>query len=483
LAAARAASIVLLLTLFATACGGSGDDKAGGEGTGKPVVLTLAVDYQPEAGELAELVERHSNGSVRIEVRDGWRVGQPRYEERTIGDVRRGRVDLAIVGAPVWDVLGVNAFRGLLAPFLVDSLALERRILDVQTRDRLLRSVEPLGLVGLAVLPGGLRRPAGISHAIVHPADYRGATIGVIDGGVARATFRALGATTKSLPSGTFASVFCCGVDGAELSLLGVADNSAGPRGELARAVTANVVFWPGIDTTVISRRAFERLSPTQQEALRRAGREAFDRKLARLQQTEQRSLSTLCQRGLRLVAASPADVAALRAAVQPVYATLERDAPTRALIARIRGLRAQVPVPASERPACPGTVARAVAGAARLEGRWRTTATPDDIRAADAPRVEKERFLQLPSTKGTIELRDGRWVGRAGGAEFAGTYAVTGDVVRFTIRRCRPAAGCDPGSFTDYAWSLYRGKLTLERIPGRWAWPAMVAKPWVRVG
>jgi hypothetical protein len=59
----------------------------------------------------------------------------------------------------------------------------------------------------------------------------------------------------------------------------------------------------------------------------------------------------------------------------------------------------------------------------------------------------------------------------------------VAGDRIRFTIDACKPVGTCDPGAFTEYTWSLYRDTLTLQRIPGRWVWPSLIAKPWVRVG
>jgi len=60
---------------------------------------------------------------------------------------------------------------------------------------------EDLGLVGIAVVPGELRRPLGLSRALVHPADYRGARIGIRPAGVADATFDALRADAEGFPA------------------------------------------------------------------------------------------------------------------------------------------------------------------------------------------------------------------------------------------------------------------------------------------
>ena len=482
--ARNAAGLTAAAALVLAACGGSGGDKAGGADDAQRVVLRLAVDDRPEVEEFAELVERLSEGSVRIEIADGWRVDEPDYEQRTIRDAQQGKVELASVGARIWDTLGVNDFRGLLAPFLLDSLALEGRVLDVSLRDRLLESLEPLGLVGLAVLPGDLRRPAGMTRSLLRPADYRGATIGIREGGVPEATFRALGSVTDVFDGGT-GTIFEKGLDGAEFGILLVADNMTGPGGERVRAVTANVTFWPKVDTIVMNRRAFDELSPAQQDVLRRAGQDVFGPQLARIEETEREAIKAVCQRGLEFVTASPADVAALRAAVQPVYDELERDPWTRQLIGDIRRLRRHVPAAAAEQPRCAGSGPRTVAAGARLEGVWLSTATREDVLAADAPKQEIELVRSFPEARRvTIDLENGRWVGRADDFwEVSGTFRLRADVIRFTLGACKPVGSCDPGAFTEYTWSLYRDTLTLERIPGRWAWPYLVAKPWVRVG
>ena len=71
----------------------------------------------------------------------------------------------------------------------------------------------------------------------------------------------------------------------------------------------------------MISRRAFLRLGRAQREVLRRAGREAAAPVRARIEMEQREALAEMCERGsLRLASASPAEIAALRAAVRPVY-------------------------------------------------------------------------------------------------------------------------------------------------------------------
>ena len=95
------------LVAVATACSGSGSDKAGGESEGEPVVLTLAThDPLYAYGMFAAAVERLSGGSIRIQIANWWRDGEADYERGIIGDLRDGRAPMAMVGVRVWDTLG-----------------------------------------------------------------------------------------------------------------------------------------------------------------------------------------------------------------------------------------------------------------------------------------------------------------------------------------------------------------------------------------
>src|SRR5215510_3298187 len=113
------ASLATAAVLGAAGCGGSGENKAGGTqpSSAPAVVLTLVTgDSSSAAPDFASAVERLSGGSIRIETRVQ-RVAQVAYERLTIKDVRAGKADLALVGARVFDTLGVTSLRALVAPF------------------------------------------------------------------------------------------------------------------------------------------------------------------------------------------------------------------------------------------------------------------------------------------------------------------------------------------------------------------------------
>jgi len=461
-----ALAVAATITLAATACGGSGSDKAGSRRAPiEPIVLTLAVhDAGWAAAEFADEVEERSGGSIEIRLETDPAMDTIGWERRTVADVRAGRVELGFVGARVWDTLGVKVFQALLAPFLVDSLVLERRVLESPLAAPLLERVEPAGVVGVALLPGPLRRPFGHSQRLIGPTDYAGRTIGVVPGEVETPTFRALGARTRP-----YLSLHPSFFDGAALDPSTIVES-----GYQGRTLAANVVLWPRVETVVMNRRAFEALTSTLQKTLLEAGRAAVGPRTARLGRSEDEAVRAICTRNLAsLVTVSPDDVKALRVAVRSIYSQLERDAGTRELIADIGSLRAGS---RSELLRCPTPE---TSRASELEGRWRSTLSRAELLGAGAePREVPSGLSGLE-----IEFEDGRWSAHALGKrrDWTGTYTVYGDVVRLTIEACSHNP-CTPGAAAEYSWSVYRDVLSLTGLPGRSAWPLLTAEPFSRV-
>jgi TRAP-type C4-dicarboxylate transport system substrate-binding protein len=319
------------LAVLAAGCGGN-LDKAGAP-VETPLVLTLAAHDADEGyATFAAAVDRLSGGKLQIRIADNWRATGAKseldYERGIVDDVRRGDVPLGIVGVRVWDTLGVPSFEALVAPFLVDSLTLEGRALRSPLAPEALASVRRDGVVGIALLPGRLRRPFGITRLLVGPADYRGTRIAIRLGAVAEATFRALGATpAPEIP------VDFTGFDGAEVDPLTITQNG---WDRSSRGLTANVAFWPRAQTIVMNRRSYAALTAEERRILVEAGREAVAPELARVARDQQLGVSILCGEGFRLATATPAQTAALRRAVQPVYDRIERTPLTRRWIAQI---------------------------------------------------------------------------------------------------------------------------------------------------
>lgn len=462
-------ALVATAAVLGGCLGGDDSDKAGGEQRPDAVVLTLAnhEGATTDLGEFARAVARHSDGSLRIEFRNGWRQGRADYEPRTIEDVRGGTIDMAKVSARAFDLAGVRSFQPLVAPLAVDSYALERRVLASPLAARMLEGVDRIDLVGLALLPGDLRKPLGISRALVGAADYRGATIGTRASALGGRTFRALGARAAFYAPGGDISAF----DGTEVGLAGVeGDRLDGP----ARTLALNVNLWPRVLAIIMNRDTYGALSDDQRGALRAAGRAALDPAIERVQQFDREALGVLCNRGeVALRSATPSQLAALRAATAPLSEDLEQDPETRDAVLEIAAMRAEVE--AEPAPTCStGAGESARRGATPVDGLWGMTSTESEY-AEIAPPADV-----VPENWGEFRfaLVRGRFAFTTENGKAClwayGSYAVKGDLLELTVEDGGGRSVTEenffnrPGEFFTYRWSRYRDRITLTPVTGR---------------
>ena len=128
---------------------------------------------RPSSSRSQTRCEKRSGGTLKIAFKNRWRPGQSDDEANLIRDVKAGKADLGWAGTRAFDDVGVPAFDALHAPLLIDSLALERAVLESPLAPAMLGGLKPAGVVGLGILPGPLRRPLGVAP-LVKPAGLRG---------------------------------------------------------------------------------------------------------------------------------------------------------------------------------------------------------------------------------------------------------------------------------------------------------------------
>jgi TRAP-type C4-dicarboxylate transport system substrate-binding protein len=365
------------LTLAVAACSGSSSDKAGGAEKQEPVVLKLASiteDIQPPLRVFADEVARRSAGTMRIEFKRPWRPGDPNVERGTIEDVKAGKVDMAWVGARVFDTLDVKSFQGLLAPLLIDSYELEGRVFESGIPTSMLEGVDELGVVGVGVLPGPIRRVLGVSHPFLRPSDFEGQVIGGTEGELSVRTFEALGARLEALPAGG-------SLEGLDATVQQLGSIWGNRYNRDAQYVAANVNLWPRPLVIFAGNEFFESLTPDQQAVLREAATAAVSGALAASRAEDDEARNELCRRGLDFALASESDLGALRSALQPVYAELTADPETKSNIDAITNLKTEIAASA-EAPACTSTEPPATAPPIP-DGTYETTVTEADYRKA----------------------------------------------------------------------------------------------------
>jgi TRAP-type C4-dicarboxylate transport system substrate-binding protein len=462
------------------ACTGNAGDKAGGRERVEPVVVTLVRpdnSFPLSIGRFAEEVERLSEGTIRIEyVDDVWHDGDPAQEVRLIEDVQAGNVDIGWVGARVFDSFGVTSFQALLAPLLVDSYELQDRVFEAGIPMRMLDGIEQVGVTGIGVLPGPLRKIMGLAHPFITPADYAGMVVGNSGGELTDETFRTLGATPQRVPSSTSLE----GLDGLDYPVSAIYGNR---YYETARFVTANVNWWPRPLVIVMNTERFADLAAEHRQILRTAASNTVTIASEMEVAGESESRSGICGTGIAIIEASDAEQATLARAVEPIYTRLEADAETKAFLDQIRALKEQVASP-SDSFECPSEEVDAEqAAATAIDGAYQVTTTLEELRAAGDPVASPDNVGEL-----TMVLDRGRFASTIQNGEIctwtSGTYVVDGDQVEFSVLDGSAAPNGSAnrlGEVFDYGWSRYRDTLTLTAVPGEISPEPLRVKPWRR--
>jgi TRAP-type C4-dicarboxylate transport system substrate-binding protein len=470
----------LLLISLLSGCNG-GADRAGGNSPAHPRTLRFVTQsaVPAEVAAWAQEVERASHGTLLIRFSPEWRHLDPNGELKTLDDVHSGRVDLAWVGARIFDRVGVTSFQPLLAPFLVDSYPLEQRVFADPLIGRMLSPVSRAGVTGLAVLPGPMRRMLGVHHPFLAPSDFAGSVVGMQNSRQSAEALRLLGATPRPMP----AEASLDGVDGYEQQLAAIAGNS---KLHAARDVTANLDLWPRPLVVVANDHMMKGLTALQRSALQRAGGAVLPRAMLAAAAEDTAAMATLCELSLRVVSATPADLRALRAAVQPIFRRLASQPSQRAALARITSLKAAVAAPPATMPGCNGAqLGPDVISAA--DGSYAVTVAPAELPVAGRL-PEAYGLWRIVIDHGRLRLShdsDGaNWIADGG-------VVVTGDTMVWIIAHgwdVGPHGAPDgvpitTGQRVRFRWHLGAAGLQLTPLDPTPPLPALSLRPLARVG
>jgi TRAP-type C4-dicarboxylate transport system substrate-binding protein len=471
--------VAVALAIGATACtsdGGTGD-KAGGPG--EPVTLRMAtvnggLEFTPQIKYLLDRVTQLSEGNVQIEV--VYEVGDfaPDAEQKVVTGVADGEFDLGYVGTQGFEALGAENFVALTAPMLIDSYALEDAVIESGVTDQMLHGLEDIGVTGLGILAGALRKPVTVREPLLAPADWQGITFGTFNSEGQAEAVRALDATPmKVIGDERDRALEEGAIDGFESSILAYRFNG---QEQAAPYVAANVNLWPQTLAVVGNPDALADLTDDQRGWLDEATRDAAERSSA-LVDTDARHLEASCEAGARFALASEANLAALHDAFAPVYVTLQQEPATQSHIDQILEIKESMPsAPSPSIPSdCIGKAplqATESTGSAPayLNGTYRWVLTQEDADEVGDPETNYPHIA-------TITLEDGHLEGGCFGSQ-GGTYAVNGDRITFNSFQYDPDV---TATFTQDDQGNLHLKPVLPIDPGT-AFECFY-KPWRKIG
>jgi TRAP-type transport system periplasmic protein len=278
-----------------------------------------------------------SAGAVKFKFTSNYRVredGSSGAESDVVADVLSGKIDMAWVGARA-----LPGFDALLAPLLVDSYDLQATVFDAGVPARMLADLHDAGLVGIAVLPGPMRKVTGVNHPFLVPSDFDGQVVAGDVNPLGEATMRALGA--RPVPGAGGQSLD--GLDAVEGHLGAIAGNG---YHAIANSVTVNLNLWPRPLVVIMNRDVFARLTTDQQQALMTAGVQSVSSAMSDSRNEDAAVTPAICKAQIAKVEASDSNLSDIQAALRPVYDNLEADPRTAAYLAEIRALKEKLHAP-----------------------------------------------------------------------------------------------------------------------------------------
>lgn len=238
--------------------------------------------YNTGAIRLADLAAEYSNNEIKIDVFPASQIGN---ERDLLEGAQLGTVDMLLTASgPVMEI--DKSFGVLDLPYIFRDTANAHAILDGAIGDQLFAKLENHGLVGLSWFENGTRDVINSKRPINTPKDFNGLTIRSLENPIHIAFFKKLNANPIPM---AFSEVYLA----LDKKVVDGADNPpAAIRDAKLYEVNKNLAMTQHIYSAVpvlISKKAFDKLTDSQKEALRRAAKEAatYERELLSTQDTD----------------------------------------------------------------------------------------------------------------------------------------------------------------------------------------------------
>lgn len=337
---------VLGLGLGLAACGGSTGATSAETTLSFGYVTTPQHPYGLALQAFADKITADSGGKLAINLLPTYAGGN---DLTLLDDISGGTVDGGSVSSAVWGGKGVTSFEALQIPFLITNYATEAAVLNSPIAADMLKGTQKLGLTGLAIHEGGLRKPAANGPCLKSPADFKGIKIRSVEAPVLVDGLSALGANPTPLPlSDVYLALKQGTVDALEANLGLIYTQKFY---EVSKCITGNVNLWPFPTVLVMNTTKWDSLSAEQQGWITSAAATIDDQSIKILTDPASTLVADLCATGIKFGTASKEDSAALRTAVDPVYAKYTAKEPTGGFVTAIEKIKAETPLPPAPKP------------------------------------------------------------------------------------------------------------------------------------
>ncbi len=470
------AALAVIAALMVAGCSGPGTGKSGGAPATAPngtITLTFAsADPLPVDTMFATLVGQDSGGHLRLRT-VFYNARSVSVDQTIAADLQKGKLDVGDVGSRAWESLGVLAFRVYQDPFLITSRELLDAAVTGPVAAGLLATLKPAGITGLAIAPDSIRYLYS-TRPLTTLRQFYGAKIRINDSATSSEVLSDLGAipvtditsgppAVQALRDGTRTAIESDPVNAMENGYVHVAPY-----------VVVNAPLFAKTTTFAVNSAQLARLPARDAGWLRQAAQQAAATEATSA--ADRAMWATLCGQGLKPLALTQQQLAALHNAEAPTYADLAADSQTALAIDRIGGLAVNEPR-MDAFATCHG-IGIAASPTSVLDGTYGTTVAQASVVAsgqcADCGNagtfrlvIHNGRYALYHPTQidaNPVEQSVSQFDGwRPDDPEEVGTLSITGNRVTQV-----PETGQQGGSeLTVYTFELFHGLLTWHLLSG----------------
>ncbi|MEX2453711.1 MAG: TRAP transporter substrate-binding protein [Rhodospirillaceae bacterium] len=261
-----------------------------------------------------EAVEKKTGGKVSVEL----------FPNRQLGDdidvlkaARAGTVDAAIASSVLFPwIVKAQALDALQLPFLLTTYDNMSKMLQSESAQKMLASLDGIGLQGISIGEGGLRHFLSTKGPVRTLEDFKGQKTRIVPAALHKAMWEAVGANPTPVKYGeVYTALKTNLIDAVEINISSVETENLWESAK--HLTTTGHYFWPGV--LVHNKAKFDRLPEDVQTAMMEAGREIIGPQVAYTRDEEAETAERLKAKGVNIY---PFDaLPEMRKAMAPILA------------------------------------------------------------------------------------------------------------------------------------------------------------------
>jgi C4-dicarboxylate-binding protein DctP len=266
------------------------------------------------AEKFKELAEKYSDGKVKVEVYPNSQLYKDKEELEAL---QLGAVQMLAPSNSKFGPIGIKEFEVFDLPYILPDLATLRKVTDGPLGAKLLKLLEPKGMIGLAYWDNGFKQMSA-NKKLVDPADYKGMKFRIQSSKVLDAQFRTLGAIPQVMAFSEVYQALQTGVvDGQENTPSNIYTQK---MHEVQKYITLTNHGYIGY-VVVVNKKFWDGLPPDLRVACDKAMKEATEYGNSQSAKENDDALEEIRKSGKsEFVKLTPAQDDAMRKAMMPVY-------------------------------------------------------------------------------------------------------------------------------------------------------------------